>query len=74
MSIYENASNIISKYLGNQGGKFLERQCRAHLKVEPVNLTVSHIAELAKWVGLSASLIMARDKADALKSEISALV
>lgn len=70
MALFDDAKNIASKYIGTQSEKFLERQCRVHLKVEPGSLSSSQIADLAKWVGISAGLILPRDKADALKQEI----
>lgn len=70
MALFDEVKNTVSRYIGAQSEKFIERQCRAHLKVEPGGLNSSHVTELAKWVGISAGLILSQDKADELKRDI----
>jgi hypothetical protein len=61
-------------YLGPASKKFLERQTQAHLNsLQFDNLEKQHIDELAKWVGISAGLLIGKDKAEDLVKKIRQL-
>lgn len=70
MNLFEKAKNIAARYMGPQAENFILRQVRSHLKLEPDGLKATHISELAKWVGVSAGLIMPKDQANLMKQEI----
>jgi hypothetical protein len=74
MGLYEEVVEKTAPYLGASTQRFLERQCKFHLKVDPHSLGKEHINDLARWVGISASLLIDREKADALKKDILSLV
>ena len=59
-------------YLGPAAESFISRQCKAHLKVELIDLSSAHLKDLAKWVELGAGLIMDQTKAVELAKKISA--
>jgi hypothetical protein len=69
----EKLVQTTTTYLGDRADSFRKRQCSYHVKVEPESLTKEHLSELARWVGISAGLVMDKDKADALKKEILSL-
>ncbi len=73
MSLYEKTLAVSKPYLGPAAESFLSRQCKTRLKIEPVNLMASQLAELSKWVGVGAGLIMDQSKATELAGKIAAL-
>ncbi len=61
-------------YLGPASKKFLERQTQAHLNgLQFDNLEIQHRDELVKWVGISAGLLIGKDKAAELATKIQRL-
>ncbi len=74
MSQVANKSlEIAARYMGGRGESFIKRQCNAHLNISMDSLSPKHIPELAKWVGISAGLIMDKAKVERFKKEISSL-
>lgn len=62
------------KYLGPAAKRFLERQTKFHLEgIEFDSLLPQHIPELAKWVNISAQLIIDKNKALELSEKISTM-
>jgi hypothetical protein len=70
VALIDDIKIVAGKYVGKESERFIDRQCRAHLKVEPVGVNRSHLAELARWVGISGGLILSQDQAEAFKQEI----
>ena len=61
-------------YLGPASGKFLERQTQSHLNGLPFDkLEKQHLEDLVKWVGISAGLLIGKDKAEELVKKIQGL-
>ena len=59
------------KYLGPAAKRFLERQTKFHLDgLEFDSLSPQHIPELAKWVDISAQLLIEKGKAAELSEKI----
>ncbi len=56
-SIYEQAVNITSDYLGPAADRFLTRQMIFHLKKKPAELTRDDIPQLAEWVKVSIAIL-----------------
>ena len=73
MSLYEQTVVICKPYMGPAAEQFISRQCKSHLKTEPPLLMASQMAELAKWMGIGAELIMDKAKATELAKKIAAL-
>lgn len=61
-------------YIGPASAKFLERQTMAHMHgLKFQDLAKEHIPELAKWVNISAGLLIDKAKADDLSKKIRTL-
>lgn len=73
MTLYEKTIALSKPYLGPATESFLERQCRSHLKIDPSQLIAAQLAELAKWVGVGACLLMEQDKATELAAKVARL-
>ncbi|MBI9051069.1 MAG: hypothetical protein JEZ00_16730 [Anaerolineaceae bacterium] len=73
MSLYENVLAEMKPYLGKRAEAFLERQCKSHLKISSQELTADQITELARWVKISASLILSEEDAEVLYQKIISL-
>ena len=65
---------LTAAYIGPASQKFLERQTLAHMDGLSFNaLEKKHLLDLAKWVNISAGLLIAPAKAQELANKISAL-
>jgi hypothetical protein len=65
---------LTSSYIGPASQKFLERQTVSHMNGLQFNaLEQKHLSELAKWVKVSASLLIALPKAQDLANKILTL-
>ena len=75
MNLYERVVAEVQQVLpkDQDAGKFVARQCTSHLNVDPGALSTSHLPELARWIGVSASLLIPRDQALALGQKIAGL-
>jgi hypothetical protein len=72
--ISEKVLAITIQVLGPASRRFLERQTKFHLDgLEFDDLKKEHIPELAKWVGISAQLIVDEKKASQLADKIKNL-
>jgi hypothetical protein len=69
--VSEKVFEITVQVLGPASRRFLERQTKFHLNgLEFDNITREHIPELAKWVGISAQLIVDEKKVTMLVDKI----
>ncbi|HOW03564.1 hypothetical protein [Methanospirillum hungatei] len=69
--ISEKVLAITIQVLGPASRRFLERQTKFHLDgLEFDDLKKEHIPELAKWVGISAQLVVDEKKASQLAEKI----
>ncbi|HOJ96780.1 MAG TPA: hypothetical protein PK024_08105 [Methanospirillum sp.] len=69
--VSEKVLVVTVQELGPASKRFLERQTKYHMNgLEFDNLTKDHIPELAKWVGISAQLIVGEKKAALLAEMI----
>ncbi len=73
MTLYEKAIALSKPYLGPATESFIDRQCKTRLKIEPPQLMATQLAELSKWVGVGAGLIMDQGKANELAAKVAAL-
>jgi hypothetical protein len=73
LTLYEKAIVLSKPYLGPATESFIDRQCKTRLKIEPPQLMTSQLAELSKWVGVGAGLIMDQTKANELSAKLAAL-
>lgn len=60
-------------YLGPAAQRFIERQITQHLKKEMNSLEPKDLEELAKWVNISAGLLIDKTKAQELADKIKKL-
>jgi hypothetical protein len=62
---------ITVDYIGPSSNAFLERQTRSHMEgLDFANLQKAHLPDLSKWVGISAGLLIGKDKANDLAQKI----
>ena len=60
-------------YLGPAANRFLERQAAAHMNgLKFSDLKKEHLPELAKWVNISAGLLIDKSRAKELSDKIVA--
>lgn len=71
--VANKAIEIAARYMGDGGEGFIRRQCSAHLNINIESLSPKHIPELAKWVGISAGLVMDKAQVERFKKEILSL-
>lgn len=60
-------------YLGPAAERFISRQVTQHLKKEMDSLVPKDLEELAKWVNISAGLLIEKSKAQELADKIKHL-
>ena len=73
-TLSEKVVVMSTTYLGPAAKVFLERQTRAHMNSLPLEmLEKQHLPELAKWVRISAALLIEPAKAKELADKIGAL-
>ena len=73
MDLYERVLVVARPYLGKNTERFIARQCRHHLNVEPNELSVQHLDELARWCYISSTLVIDEAKAQEFGQKIKAL-
>jgi hypothetical protein len=75
MNLYERVVAELQQVLpkSEDPGQFVDRQCRSHLQIEPGALSAAHIPELARWIGVSTSLIVPKEQALILRQKIESL-
>ena len=73
MSLYTQVLDEARPFLAGATESIVSRQCEAHLNIEPQALTKEQLDDLAKWVGISAALIIPKDKAQMLSQKVAEL-
>ncbi len=75
MELYEQVINEVRPFLprSEDVGRFVERQCRSHLNIEPAALSAAHLPELARWISISIGLLIPKEKALLLRQNIERL-
>jgi hypothetical protein len=61
-SVYTQAVDITSDYLGPAAERFIARQINFHLNIEPEKLSKADLPRLAEWVKVSIA-VLTEDKA-----------
>ncbi|MET0779295.1 MAG: hypothetical protein ABWY71_00515 [Candidatus Saccharimonadales bacterium] len=56
-SVYQQAVDISTDYLGPAGERFMRRQITTHLDKKPEDLTKKDISELVSWIQLTVALL-----------------
>jgi hypothetical protein len=73
-NIAESVTSTAVNYLGPAASKFLQRQTSFHMNgLNFENIEKQHLAELAKWVNVSASLLIGNQKGQELANKIASL-
>lgn len=73
-ALSEQVLSLSVQYLGPAAKRFLERQTTSHMDgLSFDSLEKQHLDDLAKWVDISASLIIDKAKAKELSGKIKAL-
>ena len=72
MNLYADAVlKLTTEYVGPSAKAFLERQTRSHMGgLEFGNIDRSNAADLARWVNVSAGLLIGKEKAKELSERI----
>ena len=65
--------DITNDYLGPASERFVNRQVTRHLSIGMDELTEKNIEELAKWIEVSASLLIDKNRAAELAEKIKKL-
>jgi hypothetical protein len=71
--LVKQATALTEAYMGSGAERFINRQITAHLGTTPEQFDASKLDELAKWVELSASLLIDKAKAKTLADQIRSL-
>lgn len=67
----EKALKVTIDYIGPSAQSFLERQTKHHLNgLDFGKLEKSHLPELSKWIKISASLLISKERAADLSDKI----
>lgn len=72
-ALSDQVLGLATPYLGPAAKQFLERQCKAHCGVDFADLAAANIPELAKWINISAGLVIDKAKAEELSNKVLAL-
>jgi hypothetical protein len=71
-TLAEKVLGITVEYIGPAAERFLDRQTKSHLAgLNFTDLEKGNLAELAKWVKVSASLLIDNSRAQELAEKIS---
>ena len=73
MSVEQQCLTVLSRHMGPAAKGFLERQCRGHLKKEPMTLQKTDLDELARWCQIGAQLVLGPQVGEKIKQDIMAL-
>ena len=73
MVLSDSAIAVAKQYMGPAAEKFMKRQIKEHLGLEPEDLTADKLPELATWCLTSGKLVMGEDKAKELAEKVKAL-
>jgi len=71
--LYQQVINLSKDYLGPAAQRFIDRQVTQHLKKELGSLTPSDLGDLAKWINVSAGLLIDKSKAQELSDKVKNL-
>jgi hypothetical protein len=73
-ALSEQVLSLSIQYLGPAAKRFLERQTTSHMNgLSFDSLEKQHLTELAKWIEISGSLIIDKQKAQELSKKIKGL-
>lgn len=73
-TIYQKIIAISEEYLGPAGERFMRRQIKTHLDIEPEKISKKHLDELANWAGLTFAVITNNAaEVDEFKKKLSAV-
>ena len=73
MTTYDKVIALAKPYFGPATESFIERQCKAHLKIDPRELAHWHLPQLATWLEIGGALVMPAAKAKELASRVGAM-
>ena len=73
MALSDSAIEVAKQYMGPAAEKFMNRQMKEHLGIEPANLTADKLSELATWCISSGKLVMGEEKAKEFADKVKAL-
>ncbi len=73
MALCDTVIEAAKPYMGPAAEKFMKRQIKDHLGIEPDELTSDKLAELATWCASSGKLVMGEDKAKELAEKVKSL-
>jgi hypothetical protein len=73
MGLEQNCILVLTRQMGPAAKNFLERQCRAHLNKEPVQLQKADLDELARWSEIGTQLILGKIIGEKVKQGLLAL-
>ena len=74
VNLTEEIIKISTNYLGPASKTFLERQTKSHMGgIDFSSITKDKLPELAKWINISAALLIDKDKATELSQKIAIL-
>ncbi len=68
--LVKEITTVSAEYLGPAAERFILRQIKGHLDIDPEDLSLEHLDKLARWVEISAGLIIDKEKAKELAEKI----
>jgi hypothetical protein len=73
MKPYDRVLSIAKFYLGPAAESFLERQCKLHLKIDALQITLAHLKAFGALIEVAAVRFIDPAKAKAMAQRITAL-
>ncbi len=73
MALYDDAVKLAKEHIGPAGQKFIDRQISSHLNIEPAQLGLGNLEELAKWCLSSGKMLIGDDEAAKFSEKIKGL-
>lgn len=73
-TLYAQAIRVTEEYLGPAGERFLCRQIKEHLDIEPASLKEENLSQLINWLSIAFALLTNNQKAiDAFTNDLKSL-
>ncbi len=73
MTLKDEMMKVAVEYMGPAAERFMKRQVKSHLNKTLTTISKEDLPELAKWIEISAGLLIDKEEAKQFKQEIKAL-
>lgn len=74
LTTYQKVIAVCEEYLGPAGERFIRRQIKTHLNIEPEKISKSHLHELANWSSLTFAVLTSNaDEVEEFAKKLSSI-